>query len=121
MRRFIAPSLLLAALAAHPAAAGEKVPLHVRYVAGANAERTADFKKFLEAEFSAVTVTPGKDFDPKAGSYDVLVIDTRVQPMLPPDFTRPTLLLGSNGNGATAISENGIWTAHMAGSKFDWL
>jgi hypothetical protein len=95
--------------------------MHVRYVAGANAERTADFKKFLEAEFATVSVTTGREFNPKATDYDVLIVDTRIQPSLPPDFTRPILLLGSNGNGATAISENGIWTAHVAGSKFDWL
>jgi hypothetical protein len=104
------------------ASAGDRQPLHVKYVASANAERTADFKKFLEAEFATVSMTTGREFDPKsAGSYDVLIIDTRILPSLPADFTKPILLLGSNARGTEALSENGIWTAHMAGSKLDWL
>jgi hypothetical protein len=122
MRRVILSWLVLSTIGAGPVSAGDKQPLHVKYVAGANSERTADFKKFLEAEFATVSVTTGREFDPKtAGPYDVLVVDSRIKPSLPADFTRPMLVLGSNGTGATAISENGIWTANMAGSKFDWL
>lgn len=122
MRRLMLSCLVLSAVAVGPVSAREKQPLHVKYVASANGERTADFKKFLEDEFATVSVTTGREFDRKtAGSYDVLVVDTRIKPSLPADFTRPLLVLGSNATGATAISENGIWTANMAGSKFDWL
>jgi hypothetical protein len=121
MHRVLICWFVLTVVGVVPAAASEKVPLHVRYVVGANAERTADFKKFLEGEFATVSVVAGKDFDPKSGQYDVLIVDTRVQPVLPPDFTRPILLLGSNASGIDELYENGLWTAHMVGSKLDWL
>jgi hypothetical protein len=121
MKRAILSCLVLSAVAVGPASARDRQPLHVKYVASSNAERTADFKKFLEEEFATVSVTTGRDFDPKAaGAYDVLIVYTLIQPSLPADFTKPILLLGSNGS-AGALSESGIWTAHMAGSKLDWL
>jgi hypothetical protein len=122
MRRVLLSWLVLSTVAVGEVSARDRQPLHVKYVASANAERTADFKKFLEDEFATVSVTTGRDFDPKtAGSYDVLIVDTCIQPSLPADFTKPILLLGSNASGADAISDNGIWTANMAGSKLDWL
>jgi hypothetical protein len=120
MRRVLLSWLVLAAFVG-PAFGGERQPLHVKYVASTNAERTADFKKFLEEEFATVSVTPGRDFDPKtAGPFDVLIVDTRLLPTLPPDFTKPILLLGSNGSGGDS-SEDGIYTAQMAGSKLSFL
>jgi hypothetical protein len=122
MRRVLLSWLVLSVVAVGPVSARDRQPLHVKYVASGNAERTADFKKFLEDEFATVSVTTGRDFDPKtAGPYDVLIIDARVQPALPADFTKPILLLGSNSSAVDAISDNGIWTANMAGSKLDWL
>src|SRR5262245_57049274 len=117
MRRTLLSWLVLSAFVG-PVSAPDRQPLHVKYVAGANGERTADFKTFLEGEFAAVSVTTGRDFDPKAAEpYDVLIVDTRIRSPLPADFTKPILLLGSNAGGVEALSENGIWTAHMAGSK----
>src|SRR5262245_4644093 len=108
MRRLLLSSLILSAVGVGPVSAGERQPLHVMYVASANAARTTDFKKFLEEEFATVSVTTGRDFDPKtAGAFDVLIVDTRMQPSLPADFNRPILVLGSNANGATAIGDNG--------------
>jgi hypothetical protein len=122
MRRLLLSWLILSVFAVGHGSASERQPLHVKYIASTNAERTADFKRFLEAEFANVSVTSGRDFDPKtAAAYDVLIIDTRIRPTLPPDFAKPVLLLGSNASGTNAIYDNGIWTASMAGSKLDWL
>jgi hypothetical protein len=102
--------------------AGDRQPLHVKYVASADKARTADFKQFLEQQFTQVSVAVGSKFDLKtAGPFDVLIIDCRIPQPLPPDFTRPTLLLGSNASGVKGIDDNGIWTAQLAGSKLDWL
>jgi hypothetical protein len=122
MRCALLSLLSVFVISAGPAVARDRQPFHVKYVASADAGRTADFKKFLEAEFATVSVANGLDFDPKkSDSYDVLIIDSRIHKGLPPDFAQPILLLGSNAQGANSISENGLWTAHMAGSKFDWL
>jgi hypothetical protein len=101
--------------------AADRQPLRVQYVASGNDARTADFKKFLEQEFATVSVTTGPEFDPKKAAFDVVIIDTRLPKVLPSDFAKPILLLGSNARGSEGIGNNGVWTASVAGSKFDWL
>lgn len=122
MIRALLSCFVLCATVAGSLFGAERQPLHIKYVASASDTRTADFKKFLEQEFATVSMTTGPEFDPKrTDSYDVVIIDTRLPAALPSDFTKPILLLGSNARGVEGIGGNGIWTAHVSGSKFDWL
>jgi hypothetical protein len=84
---------------------GSKQPLRILYIGGdaevldgPGSARAADFKSFLEANFSEVKVVKGADFKPEiANDFDVIVKDAPIEGVLPPTFRKPMVLIGSNG------------------------
>jgi hypothetical protein len=84
---------------------GSKQQLRILYIGGdAEVEggpgpaRAADFKSFLEANFSSVKTTTGADFKPElANDVDVIVKDAPISIVLPPTFRKPIVMIGSNG------------------------
>jgi hypothetical protein len=110
---FAAGLLVMAGTA--EAAAQEKISLSVLYAGIPDAPRTKEFQQFLGQHFTKVGLAPFSDFKPEmADGYDVVVFDTPVQPgpgglgipprpVLPRDFSRPSVLVGAPG---TRIAES---------------
>jgi hypothetical protein len=99
------PAVLVARGFAQTFGTGSKQPLRVLYIGGdagvlggPGPERAADFKNFLEANFSEVKVVRGADFQLEmASGFDVIVKDAPIKGVLPITFRKPMVLIGSNG------------------------
>jgi hypothetical protein len=103
-----------------------KQPLRVLYIGNAakpaeskaptadvaGPERMADFKQFLEKNFTSVTTIDATQFTPEsAKDADVIVVDAKVPDGIPRDFRRPMIVIGVTGQHSMAGSL----------SKVDWL
>lgn len=65
---------------------------------GPGPTRAAEFKSFLESNFSEVRTVKGADFKPElADTADVIVKDAPIPVVLPPTFRKPIVMIGSNG------------------------
>jgi hypothetical protein len=107
------------AVSAQSTVAEPKQQLRILYIGGdadvlggPGPERAADFRKFLEANFTSVKTTKGSEFKPEmAEDVDVIVKDAPIPMVLPITFRRPMVLIGSNG----------LWGIDRTGTKIDIL
>ena len=95
----------------------EKIPLKVQYVGKPDSERGRAFTAFLEANFAECHATDRGSLKSPEDSVkafeqaDVVVVDTRLEGVLPAGYSKPMVLL----------SGPGVKTAVSQGAKLDWL